>query len=105
MHLLTLISALLMTYTPLIITFEALLFAVKYFIEIKKPKKTEIHVVNIARIASAVAFLVIYVLTFYAKVITFMAYLTVGYICAALIAALGILEIVISLRNSKKKVK
>lgn len=103
-HLLTLIPALLITYVPLLIAIEALLFAVKYLIEIKKPKGLEIHIVNIARIVAMVAFFVIYTLTFHASktVLIFEEYIMAAYICSGVIVILGLAEIVIAIINAKK---
>lgn len=106
-HLLTLIPALLITYAPLLISLEALLFAVKYLIEIKKPKGLEIHIINIARIVAMLAFFVIYILTFHAPktVLIFEEYIMAGYSCCGVIAILGLAEIVIAIINANKRKK
>ena len=84
---------------PLLVGALALLYLVKYLIEIKVKRDKLGHVLNISRAALGVAVFVLYALRVYIA----SAYTLVSYACAVLIAATAAVEIVRTYSKPKKK--
>ena len=95
----SLFAALVFSRLPLLVGALALLYLVKYLLEIKLKKDKLTHVLNISRAALGAAVFVLYALRTYIASM----YTLASYVCAALIAAAAAVEIVRAYAKPKKR--